>query len=210
MRPATRGGGHGGETLAESAVRAGGPMILEPDLVTRFYLDALRDGVRTTAPADIPVPTVVAAAPDALTADEVGFHLYAMHEDRAAAAAAAATERSIGSMRATGQRGRREAWNLDFVLGAVSGRGRGDAPLAELAMLAAAMRALEYAQRVDRPRQKPLAGSIALDPDSSVTLELQRGELPEVVAAWLRHSAYGLRPAVGYRVRATVTWIEKT
>jgi len=187
----------------------GDAMILEPDLVTRFYLDALREGVRTTAPADIPVPTVVAAAPDALAADEVGFHLYALHEDRAAAQAAAATERSLGSMRAPGQRSRREAWNLDYVMGAVSGRGRGEAPLAELAMLAAAMRALEYAQRVDRPRQKPVAGAIALDPDSSVTLELTRGDLNEPIAGWLRASRYGLRPAIAYRVRATVTWIEK-
>ena len=184
-------------------------MILEPDLVTRFYLDALRDGVRTTAPADIPVPIVVAAAPDALTGDEVGFHLYALHEDRNAPSSVAAPERMGSGMRSTVPRGRREAWNLEFVLGAVSNRARGEATLAELAMLSAAMRALEFAQRVDRPRQKPVTGPVAMDPDSTVTLDLQRVELSESIASWLRASKYGLRVAVGYRVRATVTWFEK-
>jgi hypothetical protein len=184
-------------------------MILEPDLVTRFYLDALREGVRTTAPADIPVPTVVAASPDALTGDEVGFHLYALHEDRNAPVAVAAQDRLTSGMRPTAPRGRREAWILDFVLGAVSSRARGEATLAELAMLSAAMRALEFAQRVDRPRQKPVTGPVAMDPDSTVTLDLQRVELSEAVAAWLRAGKYGLRVAIGYRVRATVTWFEK-
>ena len=182
-------------------------MILEPDFVTRFYLDAIRDGLREQTPAELTPPRVTPAAPTSLGSEEVGFFLYAMGEDRAAGAGV--PERLTMTTRTAGLRARREAWNLDFVLSARSGRKSDEGPLAEQAMLAAAMRVLEYAQRIDRPRQRPVTASLANDPDLSVSQELFRHDLPDAVLAVLRAGPYGLRPAIGYRVRAVVNWTER-
>ena len=182
-------------------------MILEPDFVTRFYLDAIRDWLREQTPAELTPPRVTAAAPAGLGSEEIGFFLFAMGEDRAAGVTAA--ERLTLNARTAGQRTRREAWNLDFLLAARSGRKPDEAPLAEQAMLAAAMRGLEYAQRIDRPRQRPVTAALANDPDVSISQELFRHDLPETLQAALRSGPYGLRPAIGYRVRAVVNWMER-
>lgn len=182
-------------------------MILEPDFVTRFYLDSIRDGLREQTPAELTPPRVTAAAPAALGSEEIGFFLFAMGEDRAAGVSP--TERLTLNARTAGQRARRESWNLDFVLAARSGRKPDEAPLAEQAMLAGAMRALEYAQRIDRPRQRPVTAALANDPDVSVSQELIRHDLPDALQAALRASPYGLRPAIGYRARTVVNWMER-